>query len=132
MAESKAAGHVRGPDEVEPEEHVQRVEHGGNVAIGDRGDQLGFERIARDGGRLQREPSRRGDREQLLLDRGDDRTRDGFGQRLGTRSLLDSRRVAGPRQLFHVEGIAAAFAIQLCARPLVDACADQPLGLLRG
>ena len=53
MAEAEASRRVGRPDEVELEQLVEGSEHSRDVALGDRGDQLGLERLTGDGRRLE-------------------------------------------------------------------------------
>ena len=118
VAEDEPPRHLGRADELEREQLVERREAVALVALGDRRDQLGLERLARHRGRLQESPRAVGELLELLGERRGHRARnvllhpcDGGMRRGGA---------AAARKLLEVEGITAGLPVQAPALALLD------------
>ncbi len=132
MAEAEATGHVGASDEVEPQERVDCVHHGG---LGDlcRGRcQLELEGIARDCRSFQHEAARAREYRELLGDRrGNGRRNIEVGRRrLFVNGGRTFRAIEGPGELLEIEGVAAALLVQESGVRAFNRTAQQLLGFL--
>ena len=130
MAKAESSGRGGGADQVELEQLIEGREHRRDVLLGDRADELGFERVAGDRGRPQGHARLPGNAPELLLDGRDHRTRDGFRRTVRSRPLAASPRGTRTRQLLDVERVAAALAVEARSVNGIDIAGDQRLRVL--
>ena len=125
VPEAEPARRFGRADEIEPQELVDRGEDRFRALLGDRGHELGLERLAGHGCRLERPPRLGGRREDV----GADGLEHGLGHGLGRMRPVSSRaarpEMAGSRELLDVERVAAALAVQHHEGAFVDARSDQ-------
>ena len=134
VSEAKVPGRLGGADEVGREQLVERDLHRRLRQFGDERDEARHERLARDRGRVRRSPGVRRQGRELGADRSRDRRR----WRPSLAGVFDRQRtagcggVAGPHQLFEVEGIPAALVVEEGAELRVEGGVHQRLRLLFG
>ena len=117
VPEAEAPGNIGLADEIQSQQFVDRVDRCRLGGSGGRCRQLGIEGVSRDGGALEDEACRFGEQRELLGKRGGDRSWD---VNASERTLARRRRVGAvgrPRELFEVEGIAAAVLVEAGAHP---------------